>query len=389
MPEQARSSDFPVSEFETRVDRAQAAMHAAGLDALLFTTEAEFRYFSGFRTLFWQSPTRPWFLIVPASGKPVAVIPEIGAVLMRATWIDDIRTWASPAPEDDGISLLASALDGATRLGMPMGRESSLRMPLADFEQLRSRLPGTEFIDATPLVARLRMVKSEAEIDKIGSICAIASRAFARAPELFHAGQPLSEAFRAFKIELLRQGADDVPYLVGGAGQPAYGDVISPPDATPLKAGDVLMLDTGACLGGYFCDFDRNFAIGRADQRAFAAHRTLFMATEAGLAAARPGATCADVFQAMARAIAEAGNRQEAGDGDVGRLGHGLGMQLTEAPSLTGFDQTVLEAGMVLTLEPSLAIAPGAMMVHEENIVIRDGPPQLLSTRAPADLPVI
>ncbi len=64
-------------------------------------------------------------------------------------------------------------------------------------------------------------------------------------------------------------------------------------------------------------------------------------------------------------------------------------MQLTEAPSLTGFDQTVLEAGMVLTLEPSLSIAPGAMMVHEENIVVRDGPPQLLSTRVPPDLPVI
>jgi Xaa-Pro aminopeptidase len=381
--------DFPDSEFEARVDKAQAAMRTAGLDALLFTTEAEFRYFSGFRTLFWQSPTRPWFLIVPANGKPVAVIPEIGAVLMRATWIDDIRTWASPVPEDDGISLLASALEGTTRLGMPMGRESSLRMPLADFERLRAMLSGTEFLDATPLVARLRMVKSEAEIDRIGQICAIASRAFERAPDLFHAGQSLSEAFRAFKIELLRQGADDVPYLVGGTGQPAYGDVISPPDATPLKLGDVLMLDTGACLDGYFCDFDRNFAFGHADERAFAAHRTLFKATEAGLAAARPGATCADVFQAMAQVIADSGSGNDPGDGDVGRLGHGLGMQLTEAPSLTGFDTTVLEPGMVLTLEPSLAISPGAMMVHEENIVVRDGPPQLLSTRVPADLPVI
>jgi Xaa-Pro aminopeptidase len=91
----------------------------------------------------------------------------------------------------------------------------------------------------------------------------------------------------------------------------------------------------------------------------------------------------------MAAVLADAGY----GGGDVGRLGHGLGMQLTEAPSLTAFDKTVLEPGMVLTLEPSLEIEPGAIpgaiMVHEENIVVRDGDPQLLTERAPAELPII
>jgi Xaa-Pro aminopeptidase len=258
-------------------------------------------------------------------------------------------------------------------------------MPLADFERLRIMLGDTEFVDATPLIQRLRMVKSEAEIAKIGRICEIAANAFDNAPGLFQEGLTLDAAFRAFKIELLRQGAEDVPYLVGGAGNPGYGDVISPPSARPLAAGDVLMLDTGASLEGYFCDFDRNFAIGRADDRAAAAYQTLFQATEAGLDAARAGATCADVFNAMARVIASAGG----GGGEVGRLGHGLGMQLTEAPSLTAFDTTVLEKGTVLTLEPSMEIAPGAIMVHEENIVVRDGRPQLLGRRAPAELPVI
>jgi len=378
-------ADFPVAEYAARVDKAQALMRAAGLDALLVTTEPEVRYFSGFRTLFWQSPTRPWFLIVPASGKPVAVIPEIGAALMRRTWLDDIRTWSSPHPDDDGISLLADALTGKPRIGLPMGRESSLRMPLIDFQALRGRLKGQQVTDATPLVRTLRMVKSEAEIEKIARICAIGSAAFDRAPDLFHAGQPLDDAFRAFRIALLREGADDVPYLVGGAAQPSYGDVISPPDATPLAPGDVLMLDTGATRDGYFCDFDRNFAVHAADDRAMAAHRTLHAATEAGLAAARPGATCAGLFAAMAKVIAEAGG----GSDDIGRLGHGLGLQLTEPPSLTAFDDTVLEEGMVLTLEPSMTVATAAMMVHEENIVIRDGAPQLLTARTPPDLPVI
>ena len=65
--------DFEPAEFEHRTERAQQLMRAQGLDALFLMSEPEVRYFSGFRTLFWQSPTRPWFVIVPSSGKPIAV----------------------------------------------------------------------------------------------------------------------------------------------------------------------------------------------------------------------------------------------------------------------------------------------------------------------------
>ena len=69
----------------TSLTSRPVTIYEQGLDALLFTTEAEMRYFTGFRTLFWLSPTRPWFLVVPMTGKPIAVIPEIGAALMRTT----------------------------------------------------------------------------------------------------------------------------------------------------------------------------------------------------------------------------------------------------------------------------------------------------------------
>ncbi len=374
--------DFPTSEYEARTKDAQTYMRAVGMDALLLTTEAELRYFSGFRTLFWQSPTRPWFLIIPRDGKPVAVIPEIGEMLMRGTWVEDVRTWASPAAEDDGVTLLTAALQGFKVVGMPMGRESTLRMPMNDFVRLRVALEDVDLVDASPLVRTLRMTKSTREIEKIETICGIASSAFDKADTLFSEGQPLDAAFRAFKIALLEQGAEDVPYLVGGAGQGGYGDVISPPGDTPLRKGDVLMLDTGAMRHGYFCDFDRNFAIGEPDDAAKRAYRTLWEATEAGMKAARPGRTCAQVFAAMGKVIGDNG-------GGIGRLGHGLGMQLTEEPSLIGFDHTVLREGMVITLEPSMSITDGKMMVHEENIVITDGPPRLLTTRAAEELPVI
>ena len=70
---------FEATEYQARVAGLQAAMAAEGLDALLLTTEADVRYLTGFLTRFWESPSRAWFLVLPASGKPIAVIPSIGA----------------------------------------------------------------------------------------------------------------------------------------------------------------------------------------------------------------------------------------------------------------------------------------------------------------------
>ena len=110
MRPEAPERGFPESEYATRTRKAQLLMAERGLAGMLLTTEPEVRYFSGFRTPFWQSPTRPWFLFVPAEGKPIAIIPAIGAALMRQGWIEDIRTWSAPVPEDDGLGLLNDLL---------------------------------------------------------------------------------------------------------------------------------------------------------------------------------------------------------------------------------------------------------------------------------------
>ena len=380
---------FPTSEFQERTARAQMLMAADGLDALLLTTEPEVRYFSGFLTRFWESPTRPWFLIVPSAGKPVAVIPSIGADLMSKTWLDDIRTWSAPYPPDDGVSLLADTLRELAgvegQVGVPIGHETCLRMPLAHFTRVRTIAKQLRFLDATNIVQKLNRVKSEAEITKIAHSCKLATHAFDNMAKIARAGTPLQNVFRDFQIALLSAGLDWVPYLAGGAGPGGYSDVISPPTSQPLQAGDVLMLDTGAVHDGYFCDFDRNYAIGHANDKAKRAYDALYLATEAGLVEAKPGASCADLHHVMQSVIAYYGGA----DAESGRLGHGLGMRLTEWPSIIPTDRTVLEPGMVLTLEPSLQIAPGQIMVHEENIVIRNHGPELLTRRASPELPVV
>ena len=347
------------------------------LAALLLTTEPEVRYFTGFLTRFWASPTRPWFLIIPAAGRPAAVIPSIGEMLMRQTWIDDIRTWSAPDLTDDGVGLLANTLRELTsdseRIGVPDGHETHVRMPLADFEALRGALGNRRIASDGGLVRRLRMVKSNAEVAKIQTACDIAGRAFERVQ--------LSDVYRRFQMLCLEEGADWVAYLAGGAEQGGYADVISPARDTPLAKGDTLMLDTGLVWDGYFCDFDRNWSIGPQCDPVRTAYGALIEATNAAFDIARPGRTASELFHSMHDVLSRKG-----GITDGGRLGHGLGMSLTEWPSIIRTDHTVLEPGMVLTLEPGIAIGD-KLLVHEEDILVTDGAPRFLSPRAAVEMP--
>ena len=88
---------FAKAEFEQRCAAAQAVMAEMQLEVMVFATEPEIRYFTGFMTPFWQSPTRPWFVVLPASSQPIAVIPTIGVPLMETCYVGDIKSWASPA----------------------------------------------------------------------------------------------------------------------------------------------------------------------------------------------------------------------------------------------------------------------------------------------------
>ncbi|MDF2371583.1 MAG: Xaa-Pro peptidase family protein [Rhizobiaceae bacterium] len=380
---------FDIAEFEIRLHRVQARMRAQKMDVILLTSEPDVRYFTGFFTQFWESPTRPWFVLLPLEGKPIAVIPEIGAAGMAATWVEDIHTWPAPRPGDDGINLLRDRILQLPRrfgrIGVSLGHESILRMPAGDYQRLLDGLGTFEVADASMPLHQLRYVKSAAEIEKIHHICDLASDAFEALPHSLKVGESERQNCQRLRIDLLERGADNTPYLISGSGPGGYDSIIMGPTDRIIENGDVLIIDTGTTFDGYFCDFDRNFAFGHADEDTRRAYEVVYAATDAGFAAARPGATTCDIYAAM-WSVLEAGG---ALGNSVGRLGHGLGMQLTEWPSITADDNTPLEPGVVLTLEPGMEFAPGRQMVHEEDIVITQEGARLLSRRAPPELPII
>ncbi len=382
----AAARGFERSEFVTRLVNVQAGLKAKDIDVLLLNTEPEVRYFSGFTTQFWQSPTRPWYLLIPQQGELIAVIPAIGEPLMKQTWVNDIRCWSSPDPVDDGVTLLADALQAcaskSARIGMLKGTETSLRMPLNDYETLLQLTSGCEYVDATDLVQSLRQVKSAAEIEKIRTAAMAASHAFHQVPDILHTGMTERQIFQTFKHSCLNAGGDDVSYLVGAARPDGYDDIIAPPSDRTICDGDVLILDTGCVYDGYFCDFDRNFAFTRVDTKTADAYKRTHESIDAALLMIKSGITCAELCETMNQVLGSSDNM-------VGRMGHGLGMQLTESPSITRHDETVLRDGMVMTLEPGLAYGDGKVMVHEENLVVRDNGYELLSIRAAAEIPII
>ena len=383
------SRGFPKKEYEVRLAKIQKSMYEEKIDVILLTTQADIEYYTGFKTQFLQSPTRPWYLLLPLEGKPKAIIPTIGFSGMSSTWVDDIKTWSSPNPADEGITLLQDSIKKLVKkfntLALPQGHESSLRMPIADYNRLLDHLKNIKITDATNILRYARYIKSPAEIEKIQYTCQIASAGFKDLPDMVKIGKSERYICQKFKQHLLKLGVDDSPYLIAGSGQNGYGSIIMGPTERILKDGDIFVIDTGSVYDSYFCDFDRNYAISYASDEAKKTYDVLYQATEAGFLAAKVGNTTSDIYRAMNNIMQKGG----AMGNSVGRLGHGLGMQLTEWPSNTSDDNTILEAGVVITLEPAMEYLAGKEMVQEENILITENGPVWLSTRTDKELPII
>ncbi len=379
---------FEDSEFEIRLTRAQEIMYRRNLDAILVTTPQNIRYFTGFDSQFWESPTRPWFVVVPREGRPIAVVPEIGASEMQKTWVEEVRSWPAPIPEDDGISLLSDTVNSLPNrfnvIGAELGREMALRMPVNDFLKLRTFI-NRPILDGSPALWEIRMVKTKSEIHRIGHICKLASKSYQDLSKNLNIGETERDAARKLRIDLARRGADSTPFLPVVSGQGGVSQIVCGPTDRKLENGDILFIDTGSTYDGYFCDFDRNFAIGKISDQAMKVHDLLWKATEMGIAASVPGATTEDVWFAMNKIIEEGSVKGN----NAGRLGHGVGLQLTEPPSHRAGDKTKLMPNMVITIEPGLEYLPGKMLVHEENIVVTEDGPQLLTMRAPREMPMI
>lgn len=386
--------EFPPEEYRRRVEKARRRMAATGIDCLFLTSEKNMRYLTGFHEQSWVSPARPRYVLLPAAGEPMAIVATKTIPIFRATsWITEFRSWPAPRPADDGVSLVVEALRSLVRpggrVGAEIGPEMRVDMPVGDFLRIREALGGIALVDAGPVLRPLRMVKSLAEVACIRRAAEAAGEALARLSMRLAPGQTERDVYQQLQLLLIELGVDRVPYLVPVSGTDGYAQINMGPTDRKLEEGDLLYVDVGATWRGYFCDFNRNFAIRRTTEELQRAYAQLHEATQVGIGAVRPGRTAADVWRAMAAVLKPAGPD----DTPVGRMGHGLGLDLAEPPSIAAGDETVLEEGMVLAIEPSLVLPAAGpawrLMIHEEDVVVtRDGC-EVITGGASPTLPIV
>ncbi len=380
---------FKEEEYQKRLEKLKFLMEQKDIMALIITSPSNFRYFTGFDSNFWESPTRPWFLFIPLNDDPIAIIPSIGQSAMEKTWIKNIKTWESPNPKDEGISLLKdniiNLLPSYGNIGFELGQESHLRMSIDDYLRLKKILSNFNFVNASNIIWQLRMIKSKNEIDKIKKITSITSKVFDNLTEHINIGMTEIDICNIFKKQLIENGADNTAYLSCASSTGGYDQIICNPSNKKIEDGDILIIDTGTAFDGYFCDIDRNFGFGNISNKSKNAYNILWETTEEALKNIKPGSVCRDINDSMLKILKKSGLKSNS----VGRMGHGLGLQITEPPSIYSKDETVLKENMILTIEPCFEYMKGKMIVHEENILITENGYELLSSRTPKNIPII
>ena len=161
-------------------------------------------------------------------------------------------------------------------------------MSVEDYVKVQDELSDYNFVDASKVIWNLRKIKSKMEIEYISKICSIASEVFDRFPDKIYSKITEREATSIFKKELINKGADYIMYMACASGQGGYDQIITNPTEKQLKNGDILIIDTGSTLNGYFCDFDRNFGFGKVSQTSLDAYAKLWEAIESTLEIIKP-----------------------------------------------------------------------------------------------------
>ena len=344
----------------SRPDRLQQRVTEAGLDALLVTDLVNLRYLTGF-----------------TGSNGLAVV---GPGVRR--FVTDFRYVERAAGEVQGFDvergereLLASLErgwpDGPFRLGFEDDQMSVRR-----HARLRELLPArVELVPAGGVVEAVRAVKEPAEVAAIRAAAALADEAYRAVADDGLVGRTEREVAGRLERELLRLGADGpaFPPIVASAERGAMPH--AEPQDVAIGRDTLITLDVGARLDGYCSDCTRTWATGTPEQELLDAYDLCLRAQQAALAALRPGMTGREADAVARDLIAGAG----LGDRFGHSLGHGVGLEVHEAPRLARTAEGRLVAGHVVTVEPGVYLPGRGGVRIEDLVVVADGGRTVLS----------
>jgi Xaa-Pro dipeptidase len=371
---------FDEAEYAERERRLRAAMTAHELDALVLSDDRHTWYATGFGDVGpIGSAARPRILVIPAAGAPAFYVHHsTRTTVAEMSFVADVRTYRelATAPMAEIGRFLAER--GARRIGAELGGGMRIGTTVNDLDALRA-IVG-ELVDASPALWSVRAIKSAAEAERLGSACAITSDAYAAVFPEMHAGMTERDVAARLRAAMSERGAHSSwVWVVSGPGE--FDRIDGVTRERVLDDGDLVFVDMGACVGGYWADFSRAVVIGRATAHQREMQRLIAEVTMIGTEALTPGRVTGEVARLVDAAMAERGLVFSS---EAGRYGHGLGMVVTEWPDIAGDSTVVIEPGMVLTMEPGMWTHEG--MFHcEHNVLVTPAGNEILS-RFPLEL---
>jgi Xaa-Pro dipeptidase len=361
-----------------RLAKARALMQQQGIGAIVIESGPSLDYFTGVQ---WWRSERLTATVIPAEGDPIIVTPffERPSVEESLKVPAEIRTWNE---DEEPLKLVADFLAEKKVAGAPIGFEETNRFFILD--RLRQQLPQVGVVSANPVVRKLRMLKTPAEL------------------ALMQAASDITIAAYRSIYPKIREGMtpDDIEQMFGeaiagyGGSKPWALILFGPSAALPhgtgklqkLKRGDIVLLDSGCEVKGYQSDISRTFVLG-ADPTA--EQRKVWMQVRRGqdiaMAAAKVGATAGSVDDAVRQAYTSWGYGPGYKlPGLSHRTGHGIGMEGHEPVNLVHGEQTRLAPGMCFSNEPGIYL-PGKFGVRLEDCFhMTPGGPKFFSQPPPS-----
>lgn len=371
-----------------RVERARHMMIDDGIDILLCRLPENVLYLTGYWPVIGAS-----LAIFPANGEPTLILPYSELDYAADGWVQDQRTFrfinmqATANPTGETIKLLQElwgekgygkavvGYEGNFELvgGNNVAAEARVLAP-ATVNALMSALPQAKWVDATDTLKRARIVKSQMEIEQLRITNEVACMGYEVARDMIQAGVQESEIAGAVEGRIYGKGvgyknvkrARGYCFVMSGVNSVNSWRPFCVSTSKRLARGEPVLVELDAMSNGYFNDLTRTFFVGEPDARARGIFDVVQESVNTAVDAIKPGVRAADLDAIARRVIDQAGY----GEYFNHQLGHGIGLQFHEPPTLHPASQDVLEKGMVFAIEPAIYIPGFGGVRLEENVVV-------------------
>lgn len=340
---------------EGRIERLAQKIAGSEADALLVTNLTNVRYLTGFS----------------GTAGSVLVLRD-GAVFMTDTRYEARAGSLVKGAEIDiyPSRLTESLVPRLQNAGVKRLSIEALSMTVADRADLAERTEGVELVSSSGLVEDLRRTKDEDEVECLRRAVKIGDEAYSWLLDRLEPGVTERQVALDLEVFMRQNGADEISFepIVGSGELSAH--IHHTPSDRPLDKGDLVILDFGARVDGYCSDMTRTVVLGAATEDQIASYELVLAAHDAGIRALRPGAACAEVDADARGVIEDAGRGEEFAHG----LGHGVGLDIHEAPKLHRISDESLREGDVVTVEPGVyAPSWGGIRIEDCVLVTGDG----------------